>query len=183
MLHFISKMTLETIGRIQAVGSVAISHLTTFATTIRQFLEPHWLESHQGWGEVPDLLSQYMCRYTSIFLATLLREQHGQDVWKIVGGRPPQSPTETDRVGMLASDSTWNDHCWVEGLGLIVDITADQFGHAPVIVTPVSDPRYRANLTEADLAPAFQKLQHRPIRWLAAWSQEKATAGSTLHLT
>lgn len=34
----------------------------------------------------------------------------------------------------------WHTHAWLEGYGLIVDITADQFGarHNPVIVTAVS---------------------------------------------
>jgi hypothetical protein len=151
------------------------SEITTFASTVRQFLEPQWLAAHEGWGDIPHPLSRWMCRYTSIFLATLLRELHGEDAWKIVGGRPPQTTTATDKaqVGILACDGTWNDHCWVEGFGFIVDLTADQFGHVPVIVTIAPDPRYRSNLTENDLEKDFQKLRHRPIRWLETWKQEQ----------
>ncbi len=36
----------------------------------------------------------------------------------------------------------WKSHAWVECEGWIVDITADQFGADPIIVTPVADPRY-----------------------------------------
>lgn len=156
------------------------SQLKTFASTVRHFLEPHWLAAHEGWGEIPDPLSRWMCRYSSIFLATLLRELEGQETWSIVGGRPPKSlnATAAGEFGMLACDDTWNDHCWVTGRGLIIDLTADQFGHAPVIVTASSDPRYRANLTEDDMAQAFQKLQRRSTPWIEAWRFEQSSNSS-----
>lgn len=156
---------------------VSTSRVITFANTIRQFLEPRWLAAHQSWGDIPDPLSRFMCRYSSIFLATLLREQD-EAPWSIVGGRPPQplDATVAATVGMFACDGTWNDHCWVTGRGLILDLTADQFGHAPVIVTPCSDPRYRANLSEAEMATDFQKLQHRPGQWLADWKEKPPLA-------
>ncbi|WP_088892892.1 hypothetical protein [Leptolyngbya ohadii] len=152
----------------------ATSQFKMFASTVRQFLEPHWLAAHQGWSDIPDPLSRWMCRYSSIFLATLLREQ-SQEPWSIVGGRPPRSLNAKveGEFGILAWDGTWNDHCWVTGRGLIIDLTADQFGHDPIIVTASSDPRYRANLTEDEMAQDFQKLQRRSTQWLAAWKCEK----------
>ncbi|WNZ24543.1 hypothetical protein HJG54_17910 [Leptolyngbya sp. NK1-12] len=148
-----------------------ISEVTTFAFTVRQFLEPHWLAAHQGWNEIPSPLSRWMCRYSSIFLVMLLRELQSEHVWEIVGGRPPQDMDGTlqAQVGMLGCDGIWCDHCWVKGNELIIDLTADQFGHAPVIVTHTSDQRYRANLAEIDLEKDLQKLQRRPMQWLSAW--------------
>ena len=40
----------------------------------------------------------------------------------------------------------WEGHAWVEANGFVIDITADQFGHPPIIVTPASDPTYRPAL-------------------------------------
>lgn len=40
-------------------------------------------------------------------------------------------------------------HAWVEANGFVIDITADQFGHAPVTVAPASDPTYRPARDEA----------------------------------
>jgi hypothetical protein len=147
--------------------------ITELLVEIRQFLEPYWLVAHQGWGDIPDPLSRWMCRYTSLFLATVLRETYCDTDWQIIGGRPAQAVNATaqTQVGIFACDGTWNDHCWVEGDGRILDLTADQFGYSPVIVTAISDRRYRSNLTERDMAENFQKLQHRPIKWLGEWKR------------
>lgn len=155
------------------------SEITTFAVTVRQFLEPHWLTAHQSWNEIPDPLSRWMCRYSSIFLATLLRELQSEHVWEIVGGRPPQHTDATPpvQIGMLGCDGTWHDHCWVKGNGLIIDLTADQFGYAPVIATHASDYRYCANLTEIDLQKDLQKLRRRPMQWLSDWRANASVCG------
>lgn len=155
------------------------SEVTTFAVIVRQFLEPHWLTAHQSWNEIPDPLSRWMCRYSSLFLATLLRELQSEHVWEIVGGRPPQDTDATPQaqVGMLGCDGTWHDHCWVKGNELIIDLTADQFGYAPVIVTHASDHRYRANLAEIDLEKDLQKLRRRPMQWLSDWRASDLAGG------
>lgn len=43
----------------------------------------------------------------------------------------------------LLTAAGWMGHAWVEANGCVIDITADQFGHAPVIVARASDHRYR----------------------------------------
>jgi hypothetical protein len=57
--------------------------------------------------------------------------------------------------GILTADG-WASHAWVEAAGFVIDITADQFGHDPVVVTPVNDPTYRpANGGPHELKPTF----------------------------
>ncbi len=46
--------------------------------------------------------------------------------------------------GFFTGDD-WTSHAWVEVADIVVDITADQFGHAPVTITSVQDPAYRAS--------------------------------------
>jgi hypothetical protein len=50
--------------------------------------------------------------------------------------------------GFLSGDR-WESHAWVRCEGFIVDITADQFDAAPIIVTDASDPRYQASQSDA----------------------------------
>jgi len=115
-----------------------------------------------------------MCRSTSIFLAEVFRQQLGS-VWQLVGGRPSQhhDATPEGAVGIFATNGTWNDHCWLEGNGLVVDITADQFGYPTVIITAASDVRYQANVSEQDMEEQLLKLRHRPMAWLAAWNNRQ----------
>ncbi len=150
---------------------LTLAEVTHLAWKIRRFLEPHWVEAHLSWGvEIPQPPSRWMCRSTSIFLAEVFRTQLG-GCWQIVGGRPEKDLDATPEggVGIFATNGTWNDHCWLEGSGLIVDLTSDQFGHPTVIITAVEDMRYRANLSEQDMAEELLKLSCRSIAWLAAW--------------
>ena len=150
---------------------LSAAKISLLASDCRRFLEPHWLETHKSWGEeTPDPFSRWMCRYSSIFLALVFHERLGSG-WTIVGGRPQLQLNATPQgaVGIFATNGTWNDHCWLEGNGLVVDITADQFGYPPVIVTVVDDIRYEANLCERDIESDLRKLRHRPTSWLTAW--------------
>ncbi len=90
---------------------------------IRSFLEPYWLEAHRSWNEqIPYPISQWMCRYSSIFLAEVFSQRFGEG-WKIVGGRPQIHLNETSEgvFGMLLKNGTWNDHCWISGHELIIE--------------------------------------------------------------
>lgn len=55
--------------------------------------------------------------------------------------------------GLFTADG-WMGHAWVEANEFLVDITADQFGHAPVIVSPASNPTYRPARDEANTLTA-----------------------------
>lgn len=56
----------------------------------------------------------------------------------------------TLRSGHLLTGDGWVSHAWVEAAGSIIDVTADQFGHAPVVITPADNPVYRRARDEAD---------------------------------
>ncbi|WP_348534815.1 hypothetical protein [Hyphomicrobium sp. D-2] len=67
--------------------------------------------------------------------------------------------------------SRWQAHAWATCGGLIVDITADQFGADDVIVTPQDDPRYRAGTGDTAL-PQFVAARRIAVdaiwpRWLS----------------
>jgi len=48
------------------------------------------------------------------------------------------------------SGARWEGHAWVISGEIIVDITADQFGGDPVVITSVSDARYVGSIDLAD---------------------------------
>ena len=127
-----------------------------YCDRVRSFLELRWLEKHLTWEEErPKVLSALMCRYTSIFLQQVLAKD--LDIMTIiVGGRPIRELHGTPRgkYGFVDSQNCWYDHCWLESKHLIIDLTADQFGDLPIIITPKRDCRYRTNLDEYD--PQFR---------------------------
>lgn len=65
----------------------------------------------------------------------------------------------------------WESHAWVSSRTLIIDITADQFGAEPVIVTAAADPLYSAGA--CDTAPPASIAARRKAvaeiwpRWLS----------------
>lgn len=53
--------------------------------------------------------------------------------------------------GLVGQEGNWRAHFWVEGKlsdgnTIIVDVTADQFGHEPVVIADGADPRFRKNV-------------------------------------
>lgn len=107
-----------------------------------------------------DTESKDMCRASAYATAQILRELTGQR-WRVEAGWEYQPKYEEDyhkfRMdqfpgGMLDSSGAWKGHYWAASVPvdgepqLIVDLTADQFGHEDVIVTDSTDPRYRSNI-------------------------------------
>lgn len=141
------------------------------AGAARRCIAPVWPAWHAGWGgSLPSPQSRYTCVRTSLFIMRLLADRG------IAGTLRSGVPDGGERgapVGPFGfhADGSWHGHAWVEAGGCIVDITADQFGDAPVIVVPVPDPRYAAgegctalpppgrNATEA-VAAIWQGLRH-----------------------
>lgn len=117
-----------------------IEEVTACAHAMRRFLEPHWAEWHRRAGSPPGrkTLSEGTCGRSARFTALVLR-MAGLEVVQKFG-----SPVDGD-CGFHGPEG-WRGHGWVElpELGVIVDVTADQFGAEPVIVTPVGDPRFCA---------------------------------------
>ncbi len=141
--------------------------LFAVATTARTFLIPHWSRWHQAWGAPPPTVAaQWTCVRSSMFLMKALH-RCGVEA-RLQSGQPPkQAPGIVNEDCGLFTAGGWMGHAWVEANGFVIDITADQFGHPPVIVAPISDPTYRPARHEANrLTPtrngmvAIQEIWH-----------------------
>lgn len=112
-------------------------------------------------GKRPGHDTSGCCAGASAALLKVLRAEYPEAQWKFTGGYgsdqklSPDSATYLDLTmhpgGMLNRSGEWRGHFWIEGTlssgqRVIVDITADQFGHEKLIVTDTDDPRYRKNL-------------------------------------
>lgn len=133
-------------------------------------MEPIWLGWHRTWnGDAPSTPSQWTCGRTSLFLVRALTAEGLDASW--ASGTPrlsPESP-ELGDFGFL-SDIGWQSHAWVECGNIIVDITADQFGASPVLITDRHDRRYRRGDRDTAL-PEFILARERAVdeiwpRWL-----------------
>lgn len=142
------------------------------ASALRMTLAPYaeeWRERHGLPVDVGQAVTTNLCRGAAYGLLMHLREEIPDARWWVDGGygaeavslHMPDGTSRTDlpRIihterwpgGMQAPDGTWRGHFWVcgrlaDGLEIVVDLTADQFGYADLVVEPASDPRYRSNL-------------------------------------
>lgn len=120
------------------------------ARQVRVFLEGVWPAWHAERGEATPLPpSAYTCGRSSTFLRRVLDETCGLAA-VVEGGTPDAANPARGFLGRLG----WASHSWVEVEGLIVDVTADQFGAPPVIVARLADHRYRAG--EDPALPIFK---------------------------
>jgi hypothetical protein len=106
---------------------------------------PEWKKTPLGDILTPD---RNMCLFTAATLLKLLRPCDrgvtisGGDVWL----------PKYAKGGFYTPALGWQGHYWLQSsCGLIIDITAQQFGHAPVIITSLDDPRYHANFTPQEI--------------------------------
>jgi hypothetical protein len=148
------------------------SQLFAIARVVRAFLEPAWLEWHRAWGEIPEVASRWTCTRSSLFLQKVLQEDFGLEAsWK--SGTPRLLPDGPDDCPYgFQTALGWEAHAWVEAQGWIVDMTLDQYGNAPVTVTPASDPRYSPGNGPSAL-PEFSAGRSQAIedlwpKWLAS---------------
>lgn len=140
------------------------------ATAARLFIEPIWADWHDAWGgERPHPLSRNTCGRSSLFVVKVLQQEGIAAEWKT--GVPRFSKHEAD-IGPFGfrANGRWESHAWVEANGFIIDITADQFGDAPVIVVPGGDERYSAG-ADATALPVHVENRTRAVatiwpRWL-----------------
>lgn len=148
-------------------------------------------------------MSWGMCRFTTAFLLPLLARHFplaGQEHqpwagWRAASGtadflsidpgwnrkgRPNSTLFARDgRGGMVDVSSIWRDHCWVVRRdGLLVDLTADQFGHEEVIVCTTDDPRYLENWKKTFVIRQIADVRPRADEWLAAWDALQAAQDS-----
>ena len=80
----------------------------------------------------PTIACTFMCRHTSLFVQELLKPT--DDSWKVVQGTLAPIDGTAPQV-----------HYWLENDRCRVDLTAEQFGWEPVLVTGLDDPRYVRN--------------------------------------
>lgn len=149
--------------------------IAQIAHEIRLFLETEvwsdWLEAIDEDQHPPGATASVgMCRVSSPIVRDILTAEYPNGDWKVVGGHPSVAYVEHDprdrrrflRIfdgidgGMWdRANSQWDGHYWVrghsEGLEVIVDVTADQYGWDPVVVTAGDDARYRANYAASEL--------------------------------
>lgn len=139
--------------------------LTDLAEALRAFMPDIWRAWHAEDGhEPPSPLSAGTCGRTSLLLQKILLAKGRSALWRT--GRGVQAHGFFD-------GRRWRSHSWVECEGFVLDITADQFGAPPVIVTAAGDRRYRAD----EVDPAFPERRERRERAataaLALWRQKR----------
>lgn len=142
----------------QDIEVLMLSFRAVFEEGIRSWLSnrPELVEAR---GDVP--LTTGFCRGAAAAVKLILDEDMPDGCWAVAGGlgldldymqeadagyfEPGEYPG-----GLRGKSGKWESHFWVEGVlpdgsGVIVDISADQFGHEDVVVTDAEDPRYKKN--------------------------------------
>jgi hypothetical protein len=123
------------------------ARIAAIAGAAREFLLPRWRRWHCQWGPPePATLSQWTCLRSSAFLCLVLGE--AGIAARVESGVPDPAAPADDGCGYW-SEGPWVSHGWVAGTGFIADITSDQFGGPPVVVTAELDVRYRAGRSPA----------------------------------
>lgn len=145
-------------------------------TDLRSFLVPQWIDWGRERGRTVTRRGESMCRFTAAFLIKVLGSG-----WRFEGGSPDvwdgasnRWTTSAHGGGFQAKDGTWHAHHWVTKGGVLVDLTASQFGepneHPDVIVTDRNDPRYRSTLhSQVERREALEHVRKRAERWAHLW--------------
>lgn len=159
-------MTLMTQHRLSEIGDAA--------GCFRPFLETCWRrwKAESAKGTCPlEADSAGMCGFTSAFLAEALARTVGGE-WRVAGGRPFSGGGVTCPQGRL------NGHFWcVSDDGVIVDLTADQFGLPTVLVTTLKDSRYSETFTAEEIDEHLPKVLPVAEAWLEAALDEGLLPG------
>lgn len=129
-----------------------LNEIQRIASVARLFIEPVWGRWHRSRGHASlHPPARYTCGRTSLFLRDVLRHEGYPAEWMsgtpYAGGRGAP-----DAACGFHSGTRWEGHAWVVSGKIIVDITADQFGDNPVVVTSTSDARYVGSMDLADPA-------------------------------
>jgi hypothetical protein len=154
---------------------------------LRTYLEPlwkSWKDENKPWWVEDEILSTGMCRFTAAFLHPLLEDITGRS-WEIKGGmtafhvadsgwtgkgKPNSSWSARDGMGgMKTVAGTWEDHYWLTDGTVNVDLTADQFGWEPILVTDVGDDRYLANWKKKSVIGHMDGVRFRAGEWRSDW--------------
>lgn len=121
---------------------------------IRSFLETKWDNTNP--------LSQ--CIRTTYFLQKILGG-------KIAGGWVSSNPLASDKGGFKDQNGKWNFHYWLVLDNQIVDLTADQFGESPIIITSIKDHRYHSTATSQDIKQDFRFTPEIVDNWIGEFNR------------
>jgi hypothetical protein len=142
----------------------------------RNFLLPLWLAAHQSWDskKIPSCPSLHMCRYTTLFLYEVIKKYHDLDA-VILTGCPDEdvNATANGLYGIKDKNGRWHDHSWIVVDDSIIDLTADQFGYAPIIQTLATDQRYRHSPNQVIFMDSFESLRVRSNIWVDLYGKER----------
>lgn len=142
---------------------ISTARIEQLATSARAFLIPHWRQWHKDWGPpAPSILSQWTCVRSSLFLSAVLLEAETHAT--IESGVP-----DAEKPFGFRKNDGWTSHAWVRCGGLIVDITADQFGGPNVLLTDSADARYRAGDNELSVLAPTDSARREAHRLLVEW--------------
>ena len=145
------------------------------ATAARRFLEeniwPDWQEqtSRQFDVSLPQIMSAGTCGRSSTFLVKVLAGC-GADAQIEHGWFPA--------AGLSGDAAAAPRHAWLMAGGWIIDITADQFGGSPVVVTEVGNARYENGMDAADEDAIARRREVVDQLW-DRWQQSNWRSGLT----
>jgi hypothetical protein len=129
--------------------------LLSISRLIRKAIEPGLARGMDGRPQ-----SQGSCLHASLLL------KHSLEKFDLAKSAVIRGGGDEDQ-GILGSDCFWYGHYWIEATAKndtkwILDITADQFGHAPVVVVPLDQAKnsYRPGpQEEVDAAASVLSLE------------------------
>ena len=132
------------------------SELQKLAILARRLIEPGFIQDSTG-------ACLHAC-FVVVFLLKKFGSEFGHARPMVRGGAGSHNEGALDTFG------NWHGHYWVEvrvmdGSAFVIDVTADQFGHAPVVVMPLGSASnfYRAG-PQPEVDEAFENLKEQ-LNW------------------
>jgi hypothetical protein len=129
---------------------------------LRTALEGYWAAWAEEKGRPEAASGATMCRFTAAFLVELLGWP-----WRVAGG----DDYGDDNLGGFFDGTEWHAHYWVTDGLRIIDLTANQFGGPPIVLTNVNDARYSENYEQEDLEDALPHVAVRATQWADDFSR------------
>ena len=144
--------------------------LSRILSDLRSFLEGRWFAYKDNYAadflKPEDDHSEDMCRMSSTFLREVL-PQLDCGAWEICGG---------DGVGegLLDAGGKWRAHSWVvNAQGVIVDLTASQFGESKVVVISPGGVGYERYLGRPHAHSSAPAESSTVSEWIEDWRDEQ----------
>lgn len=141
------------------IPTLSMADVHSAARDARALLEPLWARVRRGRPPAGQTSSSGLCIPSAVLLRRLLAAAFPGS-WRVAGGSPfvkdgtsfrPGEPRPMDG-GTIDKLGARRDHRWVvdDVSGVLVDVSADQFGHEGIIVSHSEDRRYRESHPNLD---------------------------------